>query len=69
MTIGTIISEPLVIHKIGGSKKERKDRVKQLLDLVGLRSELALRCERALIRLASFRCPRPVKRPISSPIV
>jgi oligopeptide transport system ATP-binding protein len=39
MTIGEIISEPLAIHKIGGSKKERLDRVHELLELVGLRRE------------------------------
>ncbi|MCH7997351.1 MAG: ABC transporter ATP-binding protein, partial [Chloroflexi bacterium] len=35
MTVGTIVEEPLVIHKIG-SKAERKDRVKELFQLVGL---------------------------------
>ena len=35
MTVGTIVEEPLVIHKIG-SKPERKDRVKELFQLVGL---------------------------------
>jgi oligopeptide transport system ATP-binding protein len=41
MTIGTIISEPLLIHKIGESKKDRSDRVYELLELVGLRREAA----------------------------
>ena len=39
MTVGSIIGEPLVIHKIHDSKKDREDRVAQLLELVGLRKE------------------------------
>lgn len=39
MTVGSIIGEPLLIHKIGANKKERNDRVKELLELVGLRPE------------------------------
>lgn len=39
MTVGSIISEPLVIHNLFDSKKDRLDRVKQLMDLVGLRPE------------------------------
>jgi len=39
MTVGKIIGEPLLIHKIGNSKKERLDRVQELLELVGLRRE------------------------------
>ncbi len=35
MTVGSIVEEPLVIHKIG-NKAERKDRVKELFQLVGL---------------------------------
>ena len=35
MTVGSIVEEPLVIHKIG-TKPERKDRVKELFQLVGL---------------------------------
>lgn len=35
MTVGNIISEPLVIHGIG-SKETRKQRVRELLDTVGL---------------------------------
>lgn len=38
MNIGQIISEPLTIHKIG-TKEEQLDRVRQLLDLVGLSRE------------------------------
>jgi len=36
MTVGSIIAEPLEIHRIGESKKERRERVKELLNLVGL---------------------------------
>jgi oligopeptide transport system ATP-binding protein len=39
MTIGSIIAEPLLIHKIGANKAERMDRVRELLELVGLRKE------------------------------
>jgi oligopeptide transport system ATP-binding protein len=35
MTVGTIISEPLDIHRVD-TGKERKERVQELLDLVGL---------------------------------
>lgn len=39
MTVGSIIAEPLDIHNLFDSKKDREDRVKQLLDTVGLRPE------------------------------
>jgi oligopeptide transport system ATP-binding protein len=39
MTVGSIIAEPLVIHKTHRSKKDREDRVAELLELVGLRKE------------------------------
>jgi len=39
MTVGSIISEPLQIHKIGETKKDRRGRVQELLELVGLRKE------------------------------
>ncbi|RKX24669.1 MAG: peptide ABC transporter substrate-binding protein [Candidatus Zixiibacteriota bacterium] len=35
MTVGSIIAEPLEVHRIG-NKKERRERVKELLALVGL---------------------------------
>jgi oligopeptide transport system ATP-binding protein len=39
MTVGSIISEPLEIHKLFDSRSDRLDRVKQLIELVGLRPE------------------------------
>lgn len=36
MTVGEIIGEPLLVHKVGG-KKERQERVMELLKLVGLK--------------------------------
>ncbi len=40
MTVGDIIAEPLLVHKVC-SKKERRERVKDLLSVVGLRSSHA----------------------------
>lgn len=37
-TVGSIIGEPLVIHKIG-TKKEQEERVRHLMEVVGLRPE------------------------------
>lgn len=39
MTVGEILEEPLVIHNLIESKKDRADRVIELLNLVGLRPE------------------------------
>lgn len=39
MTIGSIIEEPLIIHDLFSSTKDRQDRIFQLMDLVGLRKE------------------------------
>lgn len=39
MTIGTILEEPLIIHNLYESQKDRQDRIYQLIDLVGLRKE------------------------------
>lgn len=39
MTIGAIIEEPLVVHNLFPNEKDRKDRIYQLIDLVGLRPE------------------------------
>jgi len=38
-TVGGIIGEALVIHKLGGNAREREERVAQLLETVGLRGE------------------------------
>ena len=43
MTVGDIVAEPIDIHKLCKTKKERNDRVAELLDLVGLSSEQATR--------------------------
>ncbi|MGE5254991.1 MAG: ABC transporter ATP-binding protein [Planctomycetaceae bacterium] len=37
-TVGSIIEEPLIIHKIG-TRKERQERVVKLIEVVGLRPE------------------------------
>jgi peptide/nickel transport system ATP-binding protein len=39
MTVGSIIGEALVIHKLAPNRKAREERVVQLLDTVGLSSE------------------------------
>lgn len=39
MTIGSIIEEPLIIHNLYDSPKDRLDRVYQLLETVGLRKD------------------------------
>lgn len=39
MTIGSILEEPLIIHNLYDSAKDRKDRVLELVNLVGLRPE------------------------------
>ena len=36
MTVGSIVSEPLQIHKMYSSKKERQQYVEQLMERVGL---------------------------------
>ncbi|NDG83519.1 MAG: dipeptide ABC transporter ATP-binding protein [Proteobacteria bacterium] len=39
MTVEEILGEPLIIHKLAGSRDERRKRIYELLDLVGLRRE------------------------------
>jgi oligopeptide transport system ATP-binding protein len=39
MTIGAILEEPLLIHNLFSSAKDRLDRVRELINLVGLRPE------------------------------
>ncbi|OUC09358.1 peptide ABC transporter substrate-binding protein [Litorilinea aerophila] len=36
MTVGSIVGEPLEVHGIGSSRKERQERVQELLKIVGL---------------------------------
>ncbi len=36
MTVGSIIGEPLEVHNIGNGRKERQERVQELLRIVGL---------------------------------
>lgn len=43
MTVGDIVGEPLDIHKMYKSKEERKDKIYQLLETVGLNTEHANR--------------------------
>ena len=43
MTVGEIIGEALDIHKLWFTKAERTDRIKELLDMVGLNTEHANR--------------------------
>ncbi|WII72219.1 dipeptide ABC transporter ATP-binding protein [Bdellovibrio sp. 22V] len=39
MTIGAVLEEPLIIHNLYESAKDRQDRIHELIDLVGLRRE------------------------------
>lgn len=39
MTVGEIVGEAIDIHKLAGNKKERTERIQQLLTQVGLNSE------------------------------
>ena len=39
MTVGEIIREPMDIHNIYETKKEREDRVRELLEIVGLKPD------------------------------
>ena len=43
MTIGDIIGEPIDIHKLASSNKERSEKIMELLERVGLNSEHANR--------------------------
>lgn len=36
MTVGSIVGEPLEVHSIGSNRKERQERVQELLKIVGL---------------------------------
>lgn len=43
MTVSDIIGEPLDVHKLYSNKKERADKIRHLMDLVGLPDEHASR--------------------------
>ena len=43
MTVADIIGEPLDVHKLCSSKKQRQERILELMDYVGLNSEHAAR--------------------------
>ena len=43
MTVEDIIGEPLDVHKLCKNKKERRERVMELMELVGLNAEHAMR--------------------------
>jgi len=43
MTVGDIVGEPIDIHKLASSRKERKDKIIQILECVGLNNEHANR--------------------------
>lgn len=43
MTVGAILEEPLIIHNLYPNEKARKERVQELINLVGLRPEHATR--------------------------
>ena len=43
MTVSDIIGEPLDVHRLYTTKKERQDRILELMDYVGLNSEHAAR--------------------------
>lgn len=43
MTVEDIIGEPLDVHKLYGNKKERRDKILSLMELVGLNAEHATR--------------------------
>ncbi len=43
MTVGDIVAEPIDIHRLAKNKAERRDKVHELLSLVGLSSEQATR--------------------------
>ena len=43
MTVGDIVAEPIDVHKLCKTKQERNERVRELLDTVGISSEQATR--------------------------
>lgn len=43
LTVGSILEEPLVVHRLAGGATGRRDRVRELLHLVGLPAEAVYR--------------------------
>ena len=43
MTVGDIIAEPIDVHKLCKTRKQREERIQELMELVGLSSEQATR--------------------------
>ncbi len=43
MTVGDIVAEPIDVHRLCRTKQERNERVRELLDTVGISSEQATR--------------------------
>ena len=43
MTVGDIIAEPIDVHNLCKTKKEREERIQELMEMVGLSSEQATR--------------------------
>ncbi|MBS0520867.1 MAG: dipeptide ABC transporter ATP-binding protein [Proteobacteria bacterium] len=43
MTVGAMLAEPLKLHRLAGGERERRARVAELLELVGLRPDHARR--------------------------
>jgi oligopeptide transport system ATP-binding protein len=43
MTVGAIVGEPMTVHKVVSGRGERRDRVSELLTVVGLSSSMASR--------------------------
>ncbi len=41
MTVADIIAEPMIVHKIGASASDRRGRATELLEMVGLRPDMA----------------------------
>jgi oligopeptide/dipeptide ABC transporter ATP-binding protein len=42
-TVGEILEEPFIVHRAGGSRRERRERVRELLAQVGLPADAASR--------------------------
>ena len=41
MTVGAIIAEPMIVHDLYGNRAGRAEQVRELLDMVGLRPDMA----------------------------